>query len=655
MSHYSKIIFFYRKRFVIVLLIILIWFLLVFARLVQLQVIQSKEYGELAKKQQYWEIELNPLRGDISDRNGERLAVSINSYSLYIMPKEIDNPVRTSLILSSLLPLSANEILKKITSNDSFFWLKRKVDSEIVEAVMQKKLPGIYSIEESSRYYPGKDLAAHAVGFVGTDNIGLEGTELYYDRALKGEQSKVIILKDAASKDVMVHGEPIEGKMKGSDLFLTIYSELQYIVEEELEIWVKEHNAKRGTAIIMNPENGEIYAMASYPAYDLNRFTESPAENRRNLATQLEFEPGSIFKVIVAAAALGEKKVSPKDIFDCENGKIMLSGFVIRDHKPFGLLNFEEIIKNSSNVGAIKVGMKVGKAKLYEYIQKFGIGEKTDIDLYGESSGYVRPLSDWSGLSIGALSIGQEVFTTPLQMLRVVSIIANGGYFVKPHLGYKTVASDGTVKYLNKEKLNNENVLDESTLAILRSFLRGVVVDGTGKLAELEGYGVSGKTGTAQKIGPSHTYADGGLIASFMGYFPFHRPRVAMLVIIDEPKGIFWGSQVAAPLFSRIARKTAEHLRIPPAEPLYLAYLKGKNNKEEPVTTAHTFKQEINTPGGLPDFRGMSLDEAIVLIEKLKLPCKFIGYGKVIAQVPEPGFPLNMTSGVIVYLDSKES
>jgi len=654
---YSKSCVFYKRRFGIAAVFICLWFAAIMWRLIELQIIHSAEYLQKAKRQQFWEIELNPLRGYIYDKNGEVLAMSINSHSIYIIPKEVDNPVRTSLILSYYLSMPFEEILNKINNSNGFFWLKRKVETEVAELIMRKKLSGVYTVEESSRYYPARDLGAHVIGFVGLDNIGLEGSELYYDKVLKGEAVKVKILKDARSRDVIVQGSLLREPVKGSDLYLTINSELQYVVEEELEIWVKEHEAKRGVAIVMNPRTGEIYALANYPDYDLNRFNNYPIENRRNLATQMEFEPGSIFKVVIAAAALEERLVDPKDRFDCENGSIVLAGFTIRDHKPFGLLSFEEIIENSSNVGAIKIGMKLGASNVYKYATKLGIGRKTGIDLNGEGRGYIRPLRKWSGLSIGAVSIGQEVFVTPLQMLRVLAIIANGGYDVKPHVGYKIISPKGLAYYLNDDSVGKEKILSDYTIDNLRGFLRGVVMRGTGKLAELEGYGVSGKTGTAQKIGPSKTYADGGIIASFMGYFPSYNPKVVMLVLIDEPTGVFWGSQIAAPLFSRIARRTAEVLRIPPSEPLLYASVKQKESTAPSDSLNKNYAQigEAMMRGTIPDFKGLPLEEALMWITEMKIPFKFIGYGKVIAQIPDPGFPISLTNGIIIYLSPEGS
>lgn len=647
---YYKFNLFYKRRFGIIVVLVSLWFIAILLRLIDLQVIHSEEYLQKAKKQHFWEIELNARRGEIYDRNGEVLAMSIGSHSIYIIPKEIDNPIRTSLILSNYLSISAEDIFNRIKNNGGFFWLKRKVNSEVAQEIMNVKLPGVYTIEESSRYYPARDLSSHVVGFVGIDNIGLEGSELYYDKELRGNSVKVKILKDAWNRDVIVQGGLSQEQVKGADLYLTISSELQYIVEEELGIWIKEHNAKRGVAVIMNPNNGEIYALANYPDYDLNRFNEYPIENQRNLAIQMEFEPGSIFKVLIAAAALEEGIVKPTDVFDCENGSIKIAGFIIRDHKPFGLLNFEEIIKNSSNVGAIKVGLKLGSFNLYNYSRKLGIGEETKIDLYGERRGYIRQLNKWSGLSIGAVSIGQEVFVTPIQMLKVLSIIANGGYDVRPHIGYKLVYPDNVVKYLEFKSDKVEKLLSDYTISALKQFLRGAVVEGTGKLAELEGYGVAGKTGTAQKIGPSRTYADGGIIASFMGYFPSYRPEVVMLILIDEPKGIFWGSQVAAPLFSRIAKRVAEIIRIPSAQPLLYANIQSKteqnvNGKKE----AYEKIGEAMMQGEVPDLRGLSFEDAIPLITKMKIPFKFIGYGTVIAQIPDPGFPISLTKGIIIY------
>jgi len=644
---------FYRKRLAISIIGLISWFFLILLRLIDLQIIRSDEYAKMAKRQQFWKLELNPKRGNIYDRTGRALAISIDTKSLYIIPKEIKDPKRTSIILSKYLNISADEILKKINQDESFIWLKRKMDIETADIIDSLKLPGVGFLKESSRYYPAKKLASQIIGFVGMDHIGLEGAELYYDKYLKGNPLKIIILRDASNHQVMINKISSGEENKGSDLFLTIHYDLQYAAEEELEAWVNKFEAKKGTIIVMDVQTGEIYALANYPNYDPNRFYEYPAEYRTNVGTQFTFEPGSIFKVIIAAAALEEKKIKPEDIFDCQQGKIILAGFTIRDHESFGLLNFEQIIEKSSNVGMIKVGLTLGPQIVYRYIKKFGIGEKTGIDLNGEAKGYIRPIKDWSAISIGALSIGQEVFTTPIRMLLVIAAIANGGYLVKPYIGYKLTNSENTIRILNSSNKEKEKILNEETVDILRGFLRGVVLHGTGKLAEVKGYGASGKTGTAQKIGPSHTYIDGGVIASFMGYLPAAKPKVAIIVVIDEPKKAFWGSQVAAPLFSRIGRKTMEYLRIPYTDALYAYKSTSEENNQFSFQEIKFTQEEIEKKDDLPNLIGYSASEAIEILTKLKLPFRIIGTGNVIDQEPEPGFPLSLTKGVIIYLNKE--
>ncbi len=644
---------FYKKRLAIVIVGLISWFFIILLRLIDLQIIRSEEYVRKAKRQQFWKLELNPKRGNIYDRTGRALAISIDAKSLYIIPKEVKDPERTAIILSKYLNIAPEEILRKMNQNESFIWLKRKMDIETADVIDSLKLSGVGFLKESSRYYPAKKLASHIIGFVGTDHIGLEGAELYYDKYLKGNPLKIIILRDASNHQVMINKISSGEENKGSDLYLKIHYDLQYAAEEELEAWVKKFEAKKGTVIVMDVHTGEIYALANYPNYDPNRFYEYPEEYRSSVATQFTFEPGSIFKVIIAAAALEEKKIKPEDIFDCQQGKIILAGYTIRDHESFGMLNFEEIIEKSSNVGMIKVGLTLGPQIVYKYIKKFGIGEKTGVDLNGEAKGYIRPIKDWSAISIGALSIGQEVFTTPIRMLLVVSAIANGGYLLKPHVGDKLINSENIIKFLNTSKREKERILNDEIVNILRGFLRGVVLHGTGKLAEVKGYGASGKTGTAQKIGPSHTYMDGGVVASFMGYLPAAKPKVAIIVVIDEPKKSFWGSQVAAPLFSRIGRKAMQYLRIPYTDTIYAFKSIAEDDnrfsfQEIKFTPADTGKKDY-----LPNLIGLTASEAIEILTKLKLPFRIIGTGNVIDQKPEPGFPLSLTKGVIIYLDKE--
>jgi len=550
---------------VIVLFLVLAGVLaLISGRLFVLQVHQHPKLAEAASRQYRRLVPLVSRRGTIYDRNGRELAVSLRVASIFAQPAQVEDRQRASALLARTLGLPARETLRRLTSDKPFVWIKRQVASEEAQAVARLGLKGVGAVAEAKRFYPKQELGAHLLGIVGTDDRGLEGLELQYDAQLAGKPKWVIRQQDALGRPIF---REEAGEADGRDLYLTIDEVIQYMSERELHAAVARSGAAGGSVIVMDPVTGEVLALANVPTFNPNAYAEAPASARRNRAVADYYEPGSAFKVIVGAGALEEGLVRPEDRFDGEGGAIEVGGVTIRDHERFGRLTFSEVIAHSSNVGAIKVGMRLGKSLYYNYISGFGFGNLTGIDLPGETPGLIRRPKDWSALSLASLSIGQEISVSPLQMLVAVSAVANGGILVRPYVARSIVGPDGrVVKAAAPVQLRR--VIAEGTARTLTTLLKRVVTDGTGQAARVDGFEVAGKTGTAQKLDPATgRYSRHRLVASFVGFVPAERPRLAIIVIIDEPKILQWGGTIAAPTFREIAREALAHLKVHPASP----------------------------------------------------------------------------------------
>lgn len=553
---------FSRARALILFFLLASFFGFIILRLFSLQVNQHESFSEWADRQHRRPVPLTGRRGVIYDRHGRELAVSLETASAFAQSDEILDPKEAASKLSTILKLKPEEVLKKLESQKSFVWLKRRLDPAEAQAVAKLGLRGIHLVPESKRSYPKRELAAHVLGFVGMDDKGLEGVEYQYDHLLGGQPRWVVSFRDALGR-VIFREE--EAKSPSYDLHLTIDEVIQYIAERELSRAVAQSRAKGGTAIVMDPRTGEVLALANLPSYDPNRYQEAPLASRRNRAVTDTYEPGSAFKTIMAAAAIEEGIVRPEDRFYGEMGAIRVGGITIRDHERYNWLTFEEVIAHSSNVGAIKVGMKLGRSLYYNYISSFGFGSLTGIDLPGESAGMIRRPRNWSLVSLGSLSIGQEIAVTPIQMAAAISAVANGGHLMKPFIARVLTTPDGKpVKEFHPIRLRR--VISEATARTLTDLLKRVVAEGTGKLAAVDGYQVAGKTGTAQKLDQATGhYSHSKLIASFVGFVPADDPRLTILVVVDEPQGEAWGGSVAAPAFREIAKAALKYLRILPS------------------------------------------------------------------------------------------
>lgn len=549
-----------QKRLILLKIVFLVCFVSIIFRLGLIMFVEHEAYFSRAKLQQVKKQEIIPKRGNIYDRTGRELAVSLEKESLFIDPASVKSD-ETISVLKHYIKVDTDHIINQAEKNKRFLWLERKVDHSVVEKIKALKIEGVGFVTEGARFYPKGFLASHILGFVNVDEHGMEGLERYYDRYLKAEKSSKSVLTDARGKKLS-DGDLRD--VKGNNIFVTIDEGLQYIVEKYLDEAIKKWHASSGTVIMMDPFTGEILALANRPTYDPNSLKSiKDIGIIRNRAITDLYEPGSTFKIVTATAALEEGIVKPSTTFDCSQGYIEVGGKRVKDAHKQGVLTFEEVIQKSSNVGTIKIAMMLGKEKLYHYIKKFEFGEKTGIDLPGEISGYVRPTQKWSGTSIGAIPIGQEVAVTAIQILRAYSTIANGGYLVKPFVVSEIHSPEGNILY--KAVIHRERVVSEKTARIMREVLKKVTEDGgTATAAKLDGNNVAGKTGTAQKYNPkTGGYSKDSYVSSFVGFIPADNPCIAMIVVIHDPKGMHYGGVVAAPVFKAISDEALAYLNVP--------------------------------------------------------------------------------------------
>jgi cell division protein FtsI/penicillin-binding protein 2 len=553
----------HRTRLNLVFSLIIAFLSILLIRVVYIQIAKAYNLALLAKKQHTAVIKLMPKRGIIYDRYFRPLAVSLNLDSVFANPREILQKRAASIKLSAAMGLSEQFVYDRICKDRGFVWLKRKVGQSESDKVKALKIKGVEFVKEPKRVYPNNSLASQIIGYAGTDDKGLEGLELKYDEYLKGSPGYRAMLRDARRRPIASFEYEYYPSIDGLDLVLTMDDVIQHIAERELDWAVEKYHPIGACIIVMDPKTGDILAMSNRPTFDLNSFQNVNAEKKRNRAVTDMYEPGSMFKIVTASAALQENAVGLKDRFYCENGAWKhAGGKILHDHKPHGWLTFRQVIEKSSNIGTVKVAIKLGANDLYAYIKKFGFGDLTGIDLPGEVPGLIRPPSRWSGTSIYAIPMGQEVAVSPLQMACAMSVIANGGKLMKPRVIQSIQDKHGELIKEYPVTVTRQ-VLSESTSATMRDILSGVVEDGTGQLAKVEGYEVGGKTGTSQKI-ENGTYSHSKFIASFVGFAPVKDPRVVVVVMLDQPHPLYYGGVVAAPVFGRVVRDTLRYMDIRP-------------------------------------------------------------------------------------------
>ena len=631
--------------------VLLLWGLVVTGRLVQLQIAQGGKYRARAERQQQKRVEISPRRGSILDREGRELAVSVEAATVYAALDELEDRARTARALARLTGASEAAIAARLGGGKSnVVPVVPKVDAEQAAAVRAARLPGIQLVPDTKRFYPKSDLAAAVLGFVGTENHGLEGLEYFYDKIVGGKPGEFVLLTDARRSTYgeaeTGHGRPPQ---EGASLVLSLDSGIQFAAEKELAAAVAEHHANSGSVVVIDPWNGEVFAMASAPGFDPNAFNRYPAEARRNRAVADAYEPGSTFKIVTGGTALEHGLVTLDEVIETGDGTIHVGNVTIseNDNHKYGAMTLAGVFEHSSNIGIIRVGLRLGPERLYAGASAFGIGRETGVDLPGESPGIFRPLSRWSSLSNAEVSMGQEVAVTALQLARVAAVVANGGLLVRPHLVTRVIEPDGRVRPVSGPE--PVRVLSEATARALSNILVGAVERGTGTKAAIPGFTVAGKTGTAQKAGVGG-YQAGRHVPNFVGFAPAEKARLVAVVVIEEPQGQSYAAEVAAPVFSRIVSQALGILRVAPREqavPATMVATSGPHLRFAdgvvPVglrAAEPPRRPALPEPGRTPDALGLSAREAIVLFGKLGIPVLLKGSGFVVAQNPPAGSPL---------------
>jgi cell division protein FtsI/penicillin-binding protein 2 len=655
-----------RNRILCIALLLFTWVIVIIWRLGWLQVVKNEHYLAKAARNYTKEVDLVPARGSILDRNGKELAYTIISESVFVdlkLLKEERDRQRAASLLAPLLDLDEEELLRKLTGNASFVWIKRKVEPETANTVRsiieEKRLSGIAIKKETQRFYPNDSLAAHLIGYIGAEERGLAGLEQTQDRHLQGRPGEIDFMKDGRGLPYQRHETPALG---GAQLVTTIDAALQYKVEVLLAEAVQKAGARGASAVVLDPQTGEILALANAPAFNPNERPETANDPvRHNRAISFPYEPGSIFKLVTYAAAFEEGLADPDEMIDCGRGQIAIGKRVIHDEHSYGVISIADAFAKSSNVGAIRIAQRLGKERLFDYIDRFGFGSRTGVELPGESRGIVNPLPRWRPDSIGSVAIGQEISVTLLQAASAISIVAHQGIWTKPHLVKRLVAQDGRV--LSELTPETRRVISEETAGKMRGLLERVVTHGTGRHGiKLAGYTSAGKTGTAQKV-DERTKRYSKYMSSFAGFVPAGDPRFVIVVMIDEPSGQHYGGIVAAPVFNQIAEAALGDFAVPPDDEGFrqaLAELSKKyaKNEESGVQRRELEVESLasgvsnsyslsSSPAGvsgqtipavvMPDIRGRGVRAVVRACAELNLNVKLRGSGIAVKQNPAPG------------------
>jgi cell division protein FtsI (penicillin-binding protein 3) len=633
-----------KSRLMVAAGALVLWALAIEVRLVVLQVVQHNQLVARAERQQMSTVLAPAKRGEIFDRSGRLLAYSVDADTIYAVPTEISDAAKTAATLCDALQdctrKSRDELRERLSQKREFVYVRRRASPMQAKRVAALGLEGVAFRKESKRYYPNRELAAHLLGYVGVDNVGLGGLEATYDKTVRGREGKLLVQTDARRH---VFSRLERSPTAGASIELTIDQHLQYIAEREVRAGVEAARADGGTAVIMDPYSGEILAMANWPTFNPNDYGDSPENARRNRAVQDLYEPGSTFKLVTASAAIETKVVTPHEIIDVSAGQIRFGNRVIDDMHREGPLTFTDVIVKSSNVGAIKVGLKLGAERMGLYIRRFGFGRPTSPDFPGESPGIVWEPSKLNDSALASVSMGYQVGVTPLQMAAAASVIANGGTLYEPHVVRAIVK--GGVRTIVEPKAVRRAILP-ATAATLTEIMEKVVIEGTAKNARLVSYDVAGKTGTADKL-VNGRYSPYQQNVSFVGFVPSRQPALTVIVMIDSPRvGGDTGGAIAAPIFKRIADASLRQLGITPSinpvPPVIVA-----RQQQTPVTPAAAVASPSvvampahMTETGLPDLRGMSAREAVRELARLGLTARMEGIGVVVDQSPVAGSPL---------------
>lgn len=637
-----------RQRVIVCAVATAVWTCAIEARLVYLQVYEHEELRDRAQRQQMRTIAAPPKRGDILDRNGHVLAYSVDGTSIYAVPNEISNAAQTaSKLCEALEQCSSRELqalTEKLRRRSAFAFVRRQVSPGDAQRVADRSLEGVGFLKESQRFYPRKELAAQLLGFVGVDNIGLAGIEAAYDKKIRGQPGAILIQTDAHRHAFSRLERP---PTTGATIELTIDEYLQYIAERELRAGVRANKAAGGMVVVMDPPTGEILALANEPTFNPHDFATAAAEQTRNRAVQDIYEPGSTFKVVTASAALEEGIVGLGDLVDASGGRIRLGSRVVHEAEGhnYGMLSFTDVIVRSSNVGAIRVGLKLGAERLGTYVRRFGFGSRLSPDFPAETTGIVWDPSHIDDSALASMSMGYQVGVTALQMVTAVSSVANGGSLMVPRV-VRAMIQERRRVMVRPDRIRA--AINPDTAAELTGIMEAVVDRGTGRPARIPGYSVAGKTGTAHKL-INGRYSNTEYNASFVGFVPSRKPALAIIVVIDSPHGVnsYYGGPVAGAIFKRIAEASLQQLGIAPtidAPPPVIVERLQRRPEVPAVRPASTPSiLTIDTPPtlqALPDFRGLSARDVVRMVTHIGMTAKLSGEGFVIAQDPAPGSPI---------------
>jgi cell division protein FtsI (penicillin-binding protein 3) len=654
-----------------------LWMGAAFLRLAYLQLFCYSDYLNRAERQQQRIVEVSPRRGILYDRNFHELAMSLTMESCYAMPAEITDQDMVARLLAGVLGTSPEDVSSKLAASTSFVWLARKLPAEKAARIKEMNLRGVYFVPERQRFYPKQQLASHVLGYVDIDEKGLGGIEYSLDSQIRGRPGRMMVLADARQR---WFDSAERGTEAGSNIVLSLDQNIQYIAEKELAQAIRDTHAISGTVLVEETSTGRILAAANWPTFDPNSRGEASTEARMDRAITAMYEPGSVFKIVTAAAALEEGITNPDEVVDCQMGAIYVAGHRIRDHKPFGMLTVAQILAKSSDVGAIKLGLRLGAPKLYDYIRAFGFGSQTGIDLPGEGHGMLKRVENWTPVSVGSISMGQEVGVTAIQLISAMNAIANGGIWVKPHV---VLGTRYDTKFISTEQIETRRAISAPTAATMRALLQGVVLEGTGLSARLDGYTDSGKTGTAQKIDPATgRYSQSQTIASFVGFAPINNPAVTILVTLDSPVGLHEGGEVSAPVFKRVAEQVLAYLNVPQDVPLNprlqrASFQNGQKGSDADVSDFDPTQMEsanapadivapppqqrslADTPAptlalvdgetvGLPSLSGKTVREVSEECARLGIAPVLVGTGVALDQDPKAGTTVRRGSRVTV-------
>jgi cell division protein FtsI (penicillin-binding protein 3) len=646
-----------RFRLATLLGIFLILFVALISRAIQLQILSGKTLKKMADRQHVQPVLLQPERGIIFDRNGDKLAASIQVDSVCAEPTRIANPDSAARQIAPILKMDPEALRKKLSGRKHFAWIARKVPADQSAAMEKVRIEGVYLVKEPKRIYPNGEMAAAVIGFVGLDADGIEGLEMRYNGELKGTPEKLAWFRDAKGKKIYASLEKAEAAKPEDNynLVLTLDSRIQYLVESKLREAVKAKGARGGFAMVMDPRTGEVLAMANEPGFDPNTPKDTPDKGRNRAITDV-FDPGSTFKPFLAAAALEEKAVSESTRLNCENGAYKVNDRVFHEanRKRYGTLMFREVIKYSSNIGCVKTAERLGKERFYEYITRFGFGARTGIDLPGESRGLLRPVRNWTRVDMSTVAFGQGVSVTALQLITALSAIANDGVLMKPLIVRAVVDKQGRI-IRGYTPTVVRRVISRETAKRLAGIMTSVVQDedGTGKKARIANITVAGKTGTSQKFDTGRrAYSSERVRTSFMGFFPAEKPQITMLIVLDEPKIDKWGGMASAPVFRDIGDQILNCIKTdlrerspepPPREPVRIPAEKGVKlvSAPAPALLLNSASRESEENEALmPDFRGLTMREALKRARVKGIELNMTGNGWAVSQSPQPGAAL---------------